>query len=84
MTGKEKKELIRRYSIGYLSIFGIFAAFAIVSIWNGAGWRPALSGMPGYVSLFVLMTFNLLRDIYKIRNREREDQKSDADNRGDE
>lgn len=77
MTKQERDELIRRYAIGYGSIFAIFAAFAIVSIWYGAGWRPALSGTPAYISLFILMTFNLLRDIYRIRKREGEEKKTE-------
>lgn len=83
MTRKGRNDLIRRYTIGYLSILGIFLAFAIVSIGNGAGWRPALSGTPAYVSLLVLMTYNLLRDIYRIRVRERENKSPEVDNRSD-
>jgi hypothetical protein len=38
-------------------------AFAIASEMKGAGWRPALAGMPLYVTLFVAITYRLVTEI---------------------
>ena len=76
----EKAKLIRLYVKAYLSLAGIVVAFVIVSIAQGAGWRPALSGMPLYVTLFAAITFKLIMDILRIAKKGREDQHSTAKN----
>lgn len=63
MKRKESASMTRRYIKAYLSLLGIVAAFAGVSMAQGAGWRPALAGMPLYVILFVAITYKLVKEI---------------------
>jgi membrane protein implicated in regulation of membrane protease activity len=71
MKSKEASSLMRRYIKAYLSLLGIVAAFISVSMAQGAGWKPALAGMPLYVILFVAITYRLVREIVASRRRER-------------
>ncbi|RQG98892.1 hypothetical protein D1Y85_26800 [Paraburkholderia dinghuensis] len=70
MKSKETSSLMWRYIKAYLSLLGIVAAFVGVSIAQGAGWKPALAGMPLYVILFVAITYKLVKDIVASRKRE--------------
>ncbi|NVH73042.1 hypothetical protein FSB08_10745 [Paraburkholderia sp. JPY432] len=67
MMKNEWRKLLRLYIKAYLSLAGIVAAFLGVSIVQGAGWRPALAGMPLYVTLFIAISFKLIRDIFKLK-----------------
>lgn len=71
MKRKEAASMTQRYVKAYLSLLGIVAAFAGVSIAQGAGWRPVLAGMPLYVILFVAITYKLVKEIVASRKRER-------------
>jgi hypothetical protein len=64
-----KPSLVRRYVKAYLSLVGIIAAFASVSLAKGAGWRPALVGMPLYVTVFIGITYQLIKEL-RVLNRE--------------
>jgi hypothetical protein len=67
MNSEQWAQLLRRYVIAYLSLLGVVAAFAIVSIVQGAGWRPALVATPLYVVVFAAITYKLIRDVIKLR-----------------
>jgi hypothetical protein len=71
MESANKAQLTRRYIKAYLSLAGIFAAFVGVSEAQGAGWKPALAGMPLYVTLFIAITYRLVMDVLAIRKLER-------------
>lgn len=70
----ERDKLVRLYSKAYLSLLGIIAAFIVVSIAQGAGWRPALAAMPLYVTLFVVISFKLIKDVMRLRRQRREEE----------
>lgn len=74
MKTKQRTLLVRRYIRAYLSLIGIIAAFVGVSMAQGAGWRPALAGMPLYVILFAGITYQLVKEILALKKLEREDQ----------
>jgi len=64
--------MVRRYVKAYLSLIGIIAACVGVSVAQGAGWRPALAGMPLYVIVFGGITYQLIREIVNLKKQERE------------
>lgn len=72
--------MTQRYIKAYLSLLGIVAAFVGVSMAQGAGWRPALAGMPLYVILFVAITYKLVKEIVASRKRERNQGSAGDDN----
>jgi len=76
MKDKQEASMVRRYIKAYLSLIGIIGAFAGVSVAQGAGWRPALAGMPLYVIVFAGITYQLIKEIVKLRKQERERQAS--------
>jgi membrane protein implicated in regulation of membrane protease activity len=76
MKNKQEASMVRRYFKAYLSLIGIIAAFVGVSVAQGAGWRPALAGMPVYVIVFAGITYQLIKEIVKLKKQERERQVS--------
>ncbi|WP_213304752.1 hypothetical protein [Paraburkholderia sacchari] len=80
MKSKEAASMTQRYIKAYLSLLGIVAAFVGVSMAQGAGWRPALAGMPLYVILFVAITYKLVKEIVASRKRERNQGSAGDDN----
>lgn len=62
-----KRSLVRRYVKAYVSLLGIIAAFAGVSLAKGAGWKPALAGMPLYVTVFAGITYQLLKELRALK-----------------
>jgi NhaP-type Na+/H+ or K+/H+ antiporter len=73
---QQYKRLIQRALVAYLGAAGIVALALIISITHGAGWRPALAGMPLYVIVFAGITYQLIKEIVKLRKQERERQAS--------
>jgi hypothetical protein len=71
MSDKNQLEasMAHRYVKAYLSLMGIIAAFVGVSLVQGAGWKPALAGMPLYVIAFAGITYQLVREIVKLKNK---------------
>lgn len=67
MRNDQKQALLRRYTKAYLSLAGIIGAFAAVSLAKGAGWKPALAGMPLYVTVFVGITYQLVKELRALR-----------------
>lgn len=67
MEGQVRRRFIVRYVKAYFSVFAVVAVVVAISELRGAGWRPALAGMPMYVSLFVLVTYAMLREVRKLR-----------------
>lgn len=67
MEGQVRRRLIIRYVKAYFSAFAVVGVVVAISELRGAGWRPALAGMPMYVSLFVLVTYAMLRELRQLR-----------------
>jgi hypothetical protein len=59
----EKTRIIRRYTKAYASAIGVVGAFVLVSEMKGASWRPALAGMPLYVTMLLAITYQLVKDV---------------------
>jgi hypothetical protein len=67
MKSQVRRRFIGRYVKAYISVFAVVAVVIAISELRGAGWRPALVGMPMYVSLFVLVTYAMLRELRQLR-----------------
>jgi hypothetical protein len=78
----EKTKLIHLYVKAYLSLVGILVAFIIVSIAQGAGWRPALAAMPLYVTLFAAITLKMIVDVVHFAKKNRENRNLKVENDG--
>ncbi|KAB0641139.1 hypothetical protein F7R21_16170 [Burkholderia latens] len=54
--------LLKRALVAYLGAIGIVALAVVISISHGSGWRPAMAGMPLYVTIFVGITCQLIKE----------------------
>jgi hypothetical protein len=66
MDAQARRTFIIRYVKAYISVFAVAGVVVAISEWRGAGWRPALVGMPMYVSLFVLVTYAMVRELFQL------------------
>ncbi|MGF6553313.1 hypothetical protein [Paraburkholderia youngii] len=80
MESQVRRRFIIRYVKAYFSVFAVVAVVIAISELRGAGWRPALAGMPMYVSLFVLVTYAMLRELRQLR-KSSEIEKEEGDGR---
>ena len=69
MVDEERQALYRRFGKAYLSLFAIIGVFVVVSMVQGAGWRPALAGMPLYVTVFGGITYQLIKEIRALKRK---------------
>ncbi|MGF6508062.1 hypothetical protein OKW26_003888 [Paraburkholderia sp. 32] len=74
METQARRRFITRYVKAYISVFAVVAVVIAISELRGAGWRPALAGIPMYVSLFVLVTYAMLRERRQIRKSNKMDE----------
>jgi hypothetical protein len=65
----DKARIFRRYTKAYLSAVGVAGAFVLVSEMRGAGWRPALAGTPLYATLFLGITYQLVKDVRQYKRK---------------
>nr|WP_232078356.1 hypothetical protein [Burkholderia sp. THE68] len=56
-----------RALIAYSGAVGIVGIALALSIAHGAGWKPALAGMPLYVILFVGITYQLIKELLVLK-----------------
>lgn len=61
------KKLMKRAALAYSGAIGIVALALAISIGHGAGWKPALAGMPLYVTIFVAITYQLVKELRALR-----------------
>ena len=74
MEAQTRCRFITRYVKAYISVFAVVAVVVAISELRGAGWRPALAGIPMYASLFVLVTYAMLRELRHIRKSNKMDE----------
>ena len=67
----ERRILFRKFLVGYLGCFSLPLFALIFSLAQGASWRPVLVGVPVYLTLFIGVTYQFVRDWQKLRRRER-------------
>lgn len=72
------KALYRRFAIGYFGILGMVLVALIFSIAQGAGWKPMLVGLPVYLTFFVAVTYQFIKELRALK-REEQNAESPAD-----
>jgi hypothetical protein len=73
METQARRRFITRYVKAYISVFAVVAVVVAISELRGGGWRPALAGIPMYVSFFVLVTYAMLRELRQFRKSNKTD-----------
>ncbi len=73
MLSSDKKVFFRRYLKAYLSVFAVIAVVVAISEAKGVGWRPALAGLPMYVILFVVVTYQFVKELRALKRKEPKD-----------
>ncbi|WP_455313768.1 hypothetical protein [Caballeronia sp. KNU42] len=71
--GRALKKIIKRAIVAYSAAVGIIALALVISIKHGSGWKPALAGMPLYVTLFVGITYQLIKELRALKREEQEE-----------
>ncbi|MBW0451057.1 hypothetical protein EN871_24435 [bacterium M00.F.Ca.ET.228.01.1.1] len=67
----DKRRLIFwRFAKGYLSLIAMIVFVLGVSLAKGAGWKPMLAGMPVYITFFVGITYQFVKELRAL-NREK-------------
>jgi NhaP-type Na+/H+ or K+/H+ antiporter len=74
---QQRKKLIIRALVAYSGVMGVIAVALLISISHGAGWRPAMAGMPLYIILFGGITYQFVKETMILKRRERERQDKD-------
>ncbi|WP_213308750.1 hypothetical protein [Paraburkholderia sacchari] len=67
-----KRKFIVRYIKAYVSVLAVIGSVIAISELKGAGWKPALAGMPMYVLLFALVTYAMVRELRTLKKEERD------------
>lgn len=76
---QQSRKLIRRALIAYTGAIGVVAVALVISTSHGAGWKPAMAGMPLYVILFGGVTYQLIKEFRTLKRKERERSVSNYD-----
>jgi hypothetical protein len=61
------KRLVMRALVAYAGAIGVIAVAVLISVFHGAGWKPALAGVPLYVILLVGITYQLIKEGRQLR-----------------
>jgi hypothetical protein len=73
MKADKKRGIVIRYLKAYVSVIAVVASVVAISEAKGAGWRPALAGMPMYVTLLLLVTYQLIKELRALKRDEQEE-----------
>jgi hypothetical protein len=73
------KSLYKRFAIAYSGILGMVLVALGFSIAQGAGWKPVLVGLPVYLTFFVVVTYQFMKELRALK-REEQDAKGPTDN----
>ncbi|ACR31228.1 Hypothetical protein bglu_2g08120 [Burkholderia glumae BGR1] len=66
----KRRSIFWRFAKGYLSLIAMIVFVLGVSLAKGAGWKPMLAGMPVYITFFVGITYQLVKELRAL-NREK-------------
>ncbi|MCW5300532.1 hypothetical protein DXT88_20385 [Herbaspirillum lusitanum] len=69
------KNIIKRALIAYLGGLGTIGVVLAISIGHGSGWRPALAGLPLYVTIFAGITYQLFKEVRALKREEQQESK---------
>ncbi|CBW74037.1 unnamed protein product [Mycetohabitans rhizoxinica HKI 454] len=72
----KRRKLYRRFAFGYLGILGMILVPLLFSIIQGAGWKPVLTGVPGYLTFFFAVSWQFVKELRALRREEQEAENS--------
>jgi hypothetical protein len=67
-----RRKFIVRHFKAYPSVLAVVGVVVAISELKGAGWRPALAGVPLYASLLILVTYAMTREFCLLKKGEKE------------
>ncbi|BFG74301.1 hypothetical protein PTKU46_23340 [Paraburkholderia terrae] len=62
-TDLARRRLYKRAIMAYSGGAGMVLLALAISIHHGTGWRPALAGMPLYVTVFGGITYQFIKEL---------------------
>lgn len=68
---KKRRTIYKKFSIGYMCLLCLPLMFLVVSLAKGAGWKPIIGGLPVYVTIFVGITYQLIKELRSVSREER-------------
>ncbi|SAK90660.1 hypothetical protein AWB78_04852 [Caballeronia calidae] len=68
----KRKKLVRRFAVGYLGILGMVVVALVFSVAQGAGWKPILVGAPVYLTFFVAVSYQFIKELRSLKREEQE------------
>ena len=77
----KRKSLYRRFAIGYFGILGMILVALTFSVAQGAGWKPIIVGAPVYVTFLVAVTYQFIKELRALRQKEQEAEPSGGEDR---
>lgn len=69
----ERRALATRFIKAYLSLAAMILFVLIVSLSKGAGWKVILVGMPLFLTFFVGITYQLIKELRALKRKEPKD-----------
>jgi hypothetical protein len=65
-----RSDLYRRAAIAYAAACALPLFILAVSLGKGAGWRPVLVGLPAYLTFFVAITYQFIKELRALKREE--------------
>lgn len=73
MISDGNRRVVKRFTKAYLSLVAMIVFVLIVSLAKGSGWKIVLVGLPLFLTFFVGITYQLVKESRAVK---REEQKS--------
>ena len=69
MSLKDKKRaLLRRFAIGYVSLFSLPLLALVFSLAQGTGWKPVITGSPAFLTLLIAATYQFIKELRALKH----------------
>ncbi|GAB7539863.1 hypothetical protein [Burkholderia sp. 3C] len=68
----KRKKLYRRFAVGYAGVAGMILVGLGFSVAQGAGWKPVLVGGPGYLTFFIAVSYQFIKELRALKKEEKE------------
>lgn len=65
----KRKALYRKFARGYIGCFCLPLLVLAFSFAQGGGWKPVLVGVPAYLTFFVGITYQFIKELLALGNR---------------
>jgi hypothetical protein len=67
-----RRNLYRRAAVAYIAACALPLFILSISLAKGAGWRPALVGLPAYLTFFAAITYQFIKVLMALKRDEEE------------